>query len=85
MNSELEVYGGQRDVRTIAAGEWFSRGRLQEAKKQGRLHALKVDRKSAFLGELNSCVSNDYGIAIVGIRIPSHTTATPQYTTLQYM
>jgi hypothetical protein len=53
------VYEGQRDVRTIAAGEWFGRGRLQEASVFGRASlALKVDRTITVLGELNNCLFN---------------------------
>ena len=45
MNSELAVYEGQRDVRTIAAAQWCNLGRLQEASMFGRAsRALEVDR-----------------------------------------
>ena len=47
-------------------------GRLQEASVFGRASlTLKVDREGSILGEINNCLSNDYGMEIVGIRIPS--------------
>ena len=45
MYGEAAVYEGQRDVLTIANGEWFGLGRLQEASVFGGASlAVKVDR-----------------------------------------
>jgi hypothetical protein len=54
---QAAVYEGQRDMRTIATGEWFGRGRLQEASVFGRTSlARKVDKVGISL--LNNSLIN---------------------------
>jgi hypothetical protein len=59
MYCEAAAYEGQRDVLTIATGEWFGRGRLQEASVFGRASpALKVDRAISGLGKIKQLSVN---------------------------
>ena len=61
------MYEGQRDVLTIATGEWFGRGRLQEARVFGRASlALKVDR---VIIQLSVCCQYTIKTSIEGVDI----------------